>query len=168
MYHDYWLTFLELMRTPFEHLTLLWGIVPLYFALMLNELTSPKANFRTAVQTGFSFIWAGAQWLYPYFQSQAARGARPQMHAFLSVNMVVTFLVLALGLVALVSGVRRRFPKGGSFLGHSRFSNYFMITLFPIQAHFLAWSWMRLWAIVLFAVPVWLLLHFGLMPFRKQ
>ena len=165
---NFWLTFLELLRTPFEHLTLLWGIVPLYFALLLNELTSSKANFRTAVQTGFSFMWAGAQWLYPYFQSQAARNARPQAQALLSVNLVVTFLVLALGLVALVSGVRRRFPKGGSFLGQTRFSNYFMITLFPIQAHFLAWSWLRLWAIVLFAVPVWLLLHFGLMPLRKS
>lgn len=82
-------------------------------------------------------------------------------------NGVVTFLVLALGVVALVSGVHRHYPKFGSFLGHTRFSNYFMITIFPIQAQHLEWSWERLIAIVLFAVPTWLLLHFGLKPLRR-
>jgi hypothetical protein len=43
-----------------------------------------------------------------------------------------------------------------------------MITIFPIQAHYLTWTWERLAAIVLFAVPIWLLLHFGLMPLRNR
>jgi hypothetical protein len=64
MIHSLWNTFLELIRTPFQHEAMIWGIVPLYFGLLLNDLTSAKANFRTAVQTGFSFIWAAAQWLY--------------------------------------------------------------------------------------------------------
>jgi len=42
-----------------------------------------------------------------------------------------------------------------------------MIAIFPIQSNYLAWSWDRLVAILLFAVPSWLILHFGLMPFRK-
>ena len=54
--------FTELISTPFEHVTLIWGIVPLYFGLLLNELTSDKANCRTAIQSGFSFLWAGTQW----------------------------------------------------------------------------------------------------------
>jgi hypothetical protein len=54
MFHTYWTTFARLIETPFEHVTLVWGIVPLYFGLLLNELTSDKANFRTAIQTGFS------------------------------------------------------------------------------------------------------------------
>ncbi len=58
--------FAELVRTPFQHLELVWGIVPLYFALLFSELTSAKKSFRTAIQTGFSFLWAGAQWLYLY------------------------------------------------------------------------------------------------------
>ncbi|HYG35286.1 MAG TPA: hypothetical protein VEC99_10905, partial [Clostridia bacterium] len=70
MSHHYWATFLELIRTPFQEVTLIWGIVPLYFGLLLNELTSSKASFQTAVQTGFSFLWAAAQWLYPYFKSR--------------------------------------------------------------------------------------------------
>jgi len=33
-------TFFELIATPFGHAALIWGIVPLYFALLLNEVTS--------------------------------------------------------------------------------------------------------------------------------
>ena len=70
--------------------------------------------------------------------------------------------------VALASGLRKRFPRYGRFLGHTRFANYFMITIFPIQAHCLLWTWERLIAIALFSVPVWLALHFGLMPVRNR
>jgi hypothetical protein len=85
----------------------------------------------------------------------------------LPVNLLVTFLVVAFGFVALISGLRRRFPQYGAFLGHTRFANYFMITIFPMQTHYLPWTWERLTAVGLFAVPVWLVLHFGLMPLRK-
>src|SRR5690242_21913340 len=95
-------TFLELFCAPFQEVSLVWGIVPLYFALLLSELTSSKANFRTAIQTGFSFLWAGIQWLYPYFQAHGTHGPRIEVNAMLPVNLFVTLLVLALGLVALV------------------------------------------------------------------
>ncbi|MDR3457930.1 MAG: hypothetical protein P4N60_10825 [Verrucomicrobiae bacterium] len=165
MMHHYWATFSRLIEMPFEHVALIWGIVPLYFGLLLNELTSAKANFRTAIQTGFSFVWAGAQWLY---NAHAVDGPHLELGAMLPVNLCVTFLVLILGVVALWSGLRRRYPKHGAFLGHTRFANYFMITIFPIQARYLEWTWDRLMVIGLFAVPVWLLLHFGLMPVRQQ
>ena len=166
MTHNYWATFSELICTPFRDVTMIWGIVPLYFALLLNELTSTKANFRTAIQTGFSFIWAGVQWLWPYFV--AHKPGRPviEFNAMLPINLFVTFVVLGLGIIALYSGVRKHYPKYFSFLGYTRFSNYFMITIYPIQTHHLAWTWERLTAMVLFAVPIWLLLHFGLMPLR--
>ena len=161
----YWVTFKELIVTPFEHISLVWGIVPLYFGLLLSELTSDKASFRTASQTGFSFLWAGAQWLWPYFAHQQ----QMVLSWNLPVNLLVTFLVIAAGAVALVSGIRKKFPKHLRFIGHTRFANYFMITIFPIQAHAFqdGWTWSRLVAIVLFAVPVWLILHFGLKPMRK-
>jgi hypothetical protein len=169
MVHSLWNTFVELIATPFEHAALIWGIVPLYFGLLLNELTSDKANFRTAIQTGFSFLWAGAQWLWPCFVPHAAQGKNQAWEAMLPVNLLVTVVVIALGAVALVSGARKRFPKRLRFLGHTRFANYFMITLFPIQAHIgMDWTWDRLLAIVLFAVPTWLALHFGLMPLRNR
>ena len=161
--------FAELIRTPFQHLQLVWGIVPLYFALLLSELTSAKKSFRTAIQTGFSFLWAGAQWLYLFRNAVAT--SSPSNVAFKrlqTVNLVVTVLVLVLGAVALYSGLRRRYPKYATFLGHTRFSNYFMITIYPIQAHALEWTWTRLAAIAIFAVPVWLVLHFGLMPLRGR
>jgi len=167
MSQHYLADFAELIRTPFQHLALVWGIVPLYFALLLSELTSSKKSFRTAIQTGFSFLWAGAQWVFLYRNGAAATTAGTVAPTEIQpINLVVTALVLLLGAVALYSGLRRRYPKFASFLGHTRFSNYFMITLYPIQAHALEWTWNRLAAIAIFAVPVWLLLHFGLMPFR--
>jgi hypothetical protein len=168
MLHHYGLAFVELIRTPFQHMELVWGIVPLYFGLLLNELTSAKANFQTAIQTGFSFLWAGAQWLYPYFKAHTPGGPRLEVGAMLPVNLLVTFLVLALGLLALVSGLRRKYPAYGAFLGHTRFANYFMIMIFPIQARYLAWNWDYLIAVALFAVPIWVVLHFGLMPIRDR
>lgn len=86
----------------------------------------------------------------------------------LPVNVLVAFTVLGLGVVALNCGLHKRFPKYGRFLGHTRFANYLMIAIFPIQAHYLSWSGARLVAIVAFAVPVWLGLHFGLMPVRNR
>ena len=166
MSHTLWTSFVELLRVPFEHISLVWGIVPLYFGLLLSELTSSKASFRTAIQTGFSFLWAGAQWLYPYFKLSGPKRPYAGLDAMLPVNLFVTFVVLVLGVIALVSGIRRHYPRYGSFLGHTRFSNYFMITIYPLQAHYLAWTWERVCAIALFAIPAWLVLHFGLMPVR--
>jgi hypothetical protein len=161
--------FAELIRTPFQHLGLVWGIVPLYFAWLLNELTSAKKSFRTAIQTGFSFLWAGAQWLYLYQNGAASPSSgRVALNGVPPINLAVTGLVLVLGAAALFSGLRGRYPTYASFLGHTRFSNYFMITLYPIQAHALEWTWNRLAAIAIFAVPVWLALHFGLMPLRGR
>jgi hypothetical protein len=167
MLHSYWSTFTELVATPFQHPELIWGIVPLYFGLLLNELTSDKASYRTAVQTGFSFLWAGAQWIWPYFVARSQELPRIEWN-MIPVNLAVTFLVLALGVVALVSGIRKKFPKHLRFVGHTRFANYFMIAIFPIQAHYLPWTWERLGAITLFAIPIWLTLHFGLMPVRNK
>src|SRR5206468_8965838 len=168
--HNYLTAFVELIETPFQHVETIWGIVPLYSGLLLNEMTSGRASFRTAIQTGFSFLWAGAQWLYPYFRTRAAGAPRLELDAMLPINLAVTFLAIALGAAALVSGIRRTYPKYGSFLGHTRFSNYFMITIFPMQAHLagMNWTWERLIAITLFAAPIWLLLHFGLMPIRNR
>ena len=44
----------------------------------------------------------------------------------------------------------------------------FMITIDGMQAHDLAWTWLRLSTNPLFAVPVWLVLRLGLMPLRER
>ena len=163
--HPYWAAFGELLKTPFTRIDLVWGIVPLYFGLILNELTSDKATFRTAIQTGFSFLWAGAQWLYALYHNH---GGHLSFSGQSPVRLLVTLLVLAMGAMALFNGLRKRFSKNLRFLGHTRFANYFMIMIFPIQSHAMDWTWTRLLAIALFAIPVWLLLHFGLMPIRGK
>jgi hypothetical protein len=162
-----WHTFWIVIKTPFLHTELIWGIVPLYFGWLLNELTSSKASFRTALQTGFAFIWAAAQWLYQYGHRRPQNAPAISVDALLAVNMVVTLLVLVIGVVALVSGLRRKFPKHAKFLGHSRFSAYLTIAIFPMQAHYLPWTWDRLVAIVVFAIPIWVVVHFSFMPLRK-
>jgi hypothetical protein len=162
----YWETFWTILKTPFLHLDLVWGIVPIYFGWLLNETTSAKASFRTALQTGFSLVWAAAQWLWQYPGQQPWKAAT-SVKALLAVNVIVTLLVLAFGLVALVSGLRKKFPRYGKFLGHSRFAAYFAIVIFPMQARALEWSWDHLIAILIFAVPTWLIVHFALMPVRK-
>jgi len=170
MIHNCWVTFAELVRTPFQHLELVWGIVPLYFGLLLNEVTSAKASYRTAIQTGFSFLWAGAQWLYPYVKFHDV--THVELNAMSPINLAVTALVLLFGAVAFLSGLMKRFPRYGRFLGYTRFANYFMIAIYPMQspirAYQLPWTWDRLSAIALFAIPTWLVLHYGLMPIREQ
>jgi len=167
---NYWTIFGELISKPFEDVTLIWGIVPLYFALLLNELTSEKANFQTALQTGFSFLWASAQWIYPYFRPHGPNTTYVAWDSMSPINLFVTLTVLVLGVLALASGIRKKYPKYGAVLGRTRFSNYFMITIYPMQSHYpgFNWTWDRLIAIALFALPVWLLLHFGLMPLRNR
>lgn len=168
-----WSTFAELLVVPFQHATMVWGIVPLYFSWIVNEVTSSKPSFNTAFQTGFGLLWAGANWTWLYFQEHPdvmrGTGLQRSLHAsgLLAVNVAVTIVVLALGALALWSGLRRKYPKGMRFIGHTRFSAYFMIAIFPIQSRFLDWSWDRVAAIAVFAVPIWLALHFLLMPLRK-
>ncbi|HVY71356.1 MAG TPA: hypothetical protein VHH73_15595 [Verrucomicrobiae bacterium] len=160
--------FIQLIVTPFRDAEMVWGIVPLYFGWLLNEMTSDKPSFRTAIQTGFSFVWAAAHWTYPYFAGHRHERLRIDFNGLLAVNAMVTLLIFVFGLVALVSGLRRKYPPYCSFLGHTRFSNYFMIAIFPIQSPgYLKWSWDYVIAIAVFAVPVWLLMHFGMKPLRK-
>ena len=42
-----------------------------------------------------------------------------------------------------------------------------MITILPMQSNYLPWSWKRVMAIVLFAMPIWLAFHFGFKPLRS-
>jgi uncharacterized membrane protein len=165
---QYWNSFGELIRTPFQHPDLIWGIVPLYFGWLLNELTERKATAKTALQTGGALLWSGAHWLYLSLYSRPFWTVKVNLlNNLFAVSVMVTMAVIALGLVALVSGIRKKFPPGSSFLGHARFSNYFMITIFPIQSNYLQWSWTRVIAIIMFAIPIWMLMHFGLKPWRK-
>src|SRR5262245_60118769 len=108
--HSYGSLFVELIETPFRHADLIWGIVPLYFGWLFNELTSAKRSFRTAIQTGFSFLWAGAHWTYQSLQTHPRDPHTVSLGDLMVVHVVVTILVLVTGLLALVSGLRRKYP----------------------------------------------------------
>lgn len=162
-------TFWELIRIPFRHSDTVWGILPLYAAWLINEITDPKASHRTALQTGASFLWAGAHWAYLSLYSRPAWMVKINLlNNLFVVSVAVTLVVILLGGIALTCGVRKKFLPGFSFLGHVRFSSYFVITIYGIQANYLQWSWERVAAIVAFALPVWLAVHLALKPWRKR
>jgi hypothetical protein len=160
--------FWELLRTPFLHMELVWGIVPLYFAWLVQELMPEKANRRTALNTGFSLLWSGAHWTWQTLGKRAPRAPELTPDLLLAVNVAVTVAVMLTGLVALGCGLRRKFPRGAEFLGHARFANYFMIAIFAVQSRYLEWTWDRVIAIAGFAVPVWLLCHLAFRPLRQR
>lgn len=161
-------SFLEIVRVPFQHSELIWGIVPLYFSWAVAELTAAKATYNTAVQTGFALLWAGSHWLWKSFPNAPRSNAPWIPQGLVSLSGWVTVIVVVLGALALVSGLRRRYPPGMRFLGHTRFAGYFMIALFPIQAGELSWTWVRVSAITFFAVPIWILLHLLLKPLLRR
>jgi hypothetical protein len=160
-------TFGELIRAPFQNPELVWGIVPLYFGWIVNELRSAKASFGTAIQTGFALLWAVAHWIWQAFRDHPGRLADPS-DALPAVNWAVNAVVLVFGAMALWAGLRKRYPRGWKFLGHIRLAGYFMIAIFPIQAGVLHWNWNRLAAVAAFALPVWLTTHLILVPLRRR
>jgi hypothetical protein len=161
----YWQILWVLLETPFNSSTLIWGVVPLYFGWIMNELASDKRSFRTAIQSGCMFIWAGLHWSQIYFKkggglSLVFRDGLP------TINVIITLLVLIIGITGFISGISKRYPKYCSLLGHARFTNYFMICIFAMQANYLAWTRDRLVAIIIFALPVWFILYFIFKPVR--
>jgi len=50
------------------------------------------------------------------------------------------FLTIGFEVAALVSGIRKKYPHHLRFIGHTRFGNYFMITIFPRQSPYLPWT----------------------------
>ena len=44
-------------------------------------------------------------------------------------------------------------------LGHTRFSCYFIICFYPMQAALVPWNWPNMAAILIFAIPCWFLIY---------
>ena len=162
-----WNVFRELLVVPFRHVDMVWGIVPLYFSWITAELTATKASPRTALQTGFTLLWAGANWTWQTLRERPEGLPPVSLDALLMVKSAVTLTVLALGLIAFVAGIRRRLPKTFRFLGHARFAGYFLITIFPMQSAFLPWTWARVAAVAAFAPLVWILVQGLTYPIRR-
>jgi hypothetical protein len=151
---------LELVVTPFQHFARVWlGIVPLYVSLLLGELYKSKVSFGHAVGNGFTMIWTGLNWamhlsnLGPFSYMGDVR--QQQMVT----AWTVTACVIALGVFAVVLGLRKKDKTLCSVLGHTRFSLYFLILFYPLQIGLLRWNWPAVVAVLVFVLPCWFLLY---------
>jgi hypothetical protein len=74
----------------------------------------------------------------------------------------VSAAAIGLGLFSIVLGFRKKDKALCEILGHTRFTCYFLILLYPMQhsPQLVAWSWNNMAAVLIFAVPCWFLIYF--------
>ena len=155
----YLLRLAELLAAPFRDLGAVWmGLVPLYVSLLLGELYKSKVSFGHAVGNGFVMLWAGINWamhlsnlgLFAYLGSAGDR---------VTLAWIVAACAIGLGIFTIVLGFRKKDKTLCQILGHTRFSGYFLITLYPMQVGLVRWNWPSLAAVLVFALPAWLVIY---------
>jgi len=156
----FWMNWLMLVVEPFRHFGVVWlGILPLYVTLVLGELYKKNVSFSHAVGNGFVMMWAGLNWGAHLsgigWMGYAMQSSKSQM----SVAWLVTAAVAALGVFTVVLGLRKKDKTLCEVLGHTRFSCYFLILLYPMQARLLGWDHSYLIAVLVFALPVWFIVY---------
>jgi hypothetical protein len=163
--------FIQILVAPWQDLDVLWGIIPVYAALVLGVLYSAgrKVGWGSTVASGFALLWVGLNWGRHAFT--AIYRDFDHIHTFAySLSFLVTVACVALGLTAVVLGLRRQAPRTCQFLGHFTFNTYIFITFYPMQSHIKGMEWTvdRLLAIVAFAVPFWLVVHAIALSLRRR
>jgi len=153
----HFITLLKLLAVPFRNLDTVWGILPVYATLVLGEIYDGKMNFGRAVVNGVMMILVGADWAWHL--SRASSWA--YMFSEMKLPWIVTATCLAIGTFTVILGVRRKDKRLATLLGHTRFSAYFLITLYPMQSRLVPWSQDALVAVLVFALPAWLLIYAG-------
>ena len=152
---DYWGRFIHLLVVPFDNLGAAWPILPVYTTLILGELYKGKVSFGHAVGNGFVMLWAGLSW--------ARHLANASITSYLFSSKALAWIVAAaaigLGVFAIVLGIRKKDKALCEVLGHTRFSCYFIITFYPMQAGLVRWSWPNMAAILVLALPCWFLIY---------
>ena len=146
---------LRLLVVPFDHLGTAWPILPVYTTLILGELYKSKIGFSHAVGNGFVMLWTGLNW--------ARHLSRVSKLSYLFdarvLAWVVAAAVIGLGVFTILLGFRRKDKALCELLGHTRFSCYFLITFYPMQAGLIRWEWSTLAAILIWAIPSWVLIY---------
>lgn len=153
--HTYSVNFLELLIVPFRNLDTVWGILPVYASLVLGEIYEGKMNYGRAVINGVVMLLAGLDWAWHL--SNASSFA--YMFSEMALPWVVTAICIGLGAFTVVLGLRRKDKTLAVTLGHSRFSCYYIILLYPMQARLVPWTTEALVAILIFAIPSWILIY---------
>jgi hypothetical protein len=155
----YYVKLVELIVAPFRDFGAVWlGIVPLYVSLLLGELYKSKVSFSHAVGNGFVMLWTGLNWtmhlsnlgFFAYLGDVKSRTA---------IAWLVAVCAVGLGIFTIVLGLRKKDRTLCQILGHTRFSNYFLITLYPMQVGLIRWNWPSLSAVLVFALPAWLFIY---------
>jgi hypothetical protein len=153
----YLLKYVELVVAPFQQFGKVWlGILPLYVSVLVGEVYVNKVTFGHAVRNGFVMLWAALSWCVHLSQTSKLG------YLFSSWKItawIVTAICIGLAVFTIVLGVRKKDRALSEILGHTRFSGYFLILLYPMQAGLVKWNWPSLAAVLIFALPTWFLLY---------
>jgi hypothetical protein len=151
----YLVKFVHLLVTPFDHLGTAWPIFPVYTTLILGEMYKSKVSFGHAVCNGFVLLWAGLNWI----RHLASASKLSYLFSSKALAWVVAGSAVGLGVFAIILGLRKKDKAMCEVLGHTRFSCYFLITFYPMQAGLVPWNWPNMAAILIFAIPCWFLIY---------
>lgn len=151
----YLVKFMDLLVVPFENLGSVWAILPVYTTLILGEIYKGKVSFGHAVINGFAMLWAGLNWSHHL----ANASITSYLFSSKALAWAVSVAAIGLGIFAIVLGVRKKDKALCEVLGHTRFSCYFIILFYPMQAGLVRWSWPYMAAILIFALPCWFLIY---------
>lgn len=153
--HGYLNRFVELLALPFDNLGTVWAILPIYTSLILGEMYKSKVSFGHAVANGFVMVWAGLNWA----RHLANAGIVSYLFSSKALAWIVTGTCIGLGVFTIVLGLRKKDKALCEVLGHTRFSCYFIIMFYPMQAGLVKWSWPALATVLIFALPCWFLIY---------
>ena len=145
----------DLIVCPFRHMGTVWGILPVYTSMILGELYKNKVSFSHAVCNGFVMLWAGLNWA----QHLANASVTSYLFTSKALAWIVTACCVGLGVFTIVLGFRTKDKALCEVLGHTRFSCYFIILFYPMQAGLMRWDWTSVASILIFALPAWFLIY---------
>jgi hypothetical protein len=151
----YLVKFIHLLVVPFDNLGTVWPILPVYTTLILGELYKSKVSFSHAVVNGFTILWTGLNW----GRHLSHASITSYLFSSKALGWIVAAAAIAIGVFAIVLGLRKKDKAMCEVLGHTRFTCYFLILFYPMQAGLVRWSWPNMAAILIFAIPCWFLIY---------
>ncbi|HTS16258.1 MAG TPA: hypothetical protein VMP11_01670 [Verrucomicrobiae bacterium] len=155
----YLVKLVELIVAPFRDFGAVWlGIVPLYVSLLLGELYKSKISFGQTVGNGFVMLWTGVNWTM-HLSNLGFFAYLGDVRSRTAIAWLVAMCAAGLGIFTIVLGLRKKDRTLCQILGHTRFSGYFLIALYPMQVGLVTWNWPSLSAILIFALPAWLFIY---------
>jgi len=155
----YLLALVQLIVAPFRDFGAVWlGLVPLYVSLLLGELYKSKISFSHAVGNGFLMLWTGVNWAM-HLSNLGFFSYLGNLRDRTVIAWMVAACAVGLGVFTIVLGFRKKDRALCQILGHTRFSGYFLIMLYPMQVGLIRWNWPSLASVLIFALPAWLFIY---------